>query len=170
MRSFGVSSSDPFGLGYVAGVTVLAQAAVQTWQTANDTRYVRVISAGTISKIGFQVETASGNISVAVYRRTTDSGRLAKPGERLATSGVVACPAAGYNEVSLDTSVTVQMGDYLALSCDNTTASFFCTAGGFSRDIFRPWTYVQASAHPAPATAASLVGQGSKMPTLVGVA
>jgi hypothetical protein len=160
---------DPLGLGYVATTTAFVFTGAQTWQTANDARFVRVLAGGTISKVGLQVEVSSGNISVGVFRKT-GAGRTAGPGSRVATSGAVACPAVGYAEVSLGASVDVEPGDYLALSCDNTTASFMSTNPGVSRDVHRPFFHVQSNAHPVPSAASGTFGSISKMPLLVGVA
>jgi hypothetical protein len=162
---------DPLGLGHVATWASLSPGVGQTWATANEGRFVRVISGGVISKIGLYVDTSSGNISVAVYSKS-GSGRAAVPATRVVTSGAVACPGTGYQEVSLGSSVTVAPGDYLALSCDNTTAVFTCTGTGQTRSIFAPWAYAYSSAHPLPAspTGGSFSATTSKVPWLVGAA
>jgi hypothetical protein len=160
---------DPLGLGFVATVGALDPGGAAIWPTANDARYVRVISGGTISKIGLYVEASSGNVSVAAYRKA-GNGRAALPGARLATSGAVACPAVGYQEITLGASVDVEMGDYLALSCDNTTASFTGTAVSLGmRAIFAPFAYAANAGHPLAAPAPAVGGSTSKTPILVGV-
>lgn len=85
--------------------------------------YFRVRDGGNISKIRLRIGTSSGNIAVAVYRNS-GSGSAATPGARAATSGVVACPAAGSAEVALTASVDVNPGDWLCIWVDNTTVTF----------------------------------------------
>lgn len=88
------------------------------------------------------------NISVAVYRNVGKGGD-AKPGVRLATSGAVACPAAGYAEIALDKPVWVHQGDWLAISADGTTGTFqTLLAAGADSDLGKGRQYRQASAHP----------------------
>jgi hypothetical protein len=142
--------------------------AASAWGAANAARYIRVTRGGTISKVGFHVGTASGNISVAAYR-ASGTGRAAVPGAQLATSGPVACPAAGYREQSLGGNVTLEAGDYLGLSCDNTTATFLGVSGFDNTDLLLGLALGQASAHPLPASPASLQGTSFRVPILVGV-
>lgn len=91
--------------------------------TANRAVYMRVRDGGVISKVGLAVATSSGNVSVAVYGNT-GTGRAAVPGTLKAASGPVACPAAGYAEIALGSTVTVNPGDWIAICPDNATAAF----------------------------------------------
>ena len=126
--------------------------------TANQTHYYRITGVGvtggaqTISKIGLEVTTSSGNICVSVYA-SSGTGRDAVPGARKATSGSVACPSAGYAEVTLDAPVTVAPGDWLAIACDNGTAQF-AGYGGRQNNVVKGFAAYQNSAFPSPATAA----------------
>lgn len=137
---------------------------------ANEAHYLRVLGAGTISKIGLHVTVSSGNISVAVFRGSGE-GRNCAPTTRAATSGSVACPAVGYAEVSLGGSVTVGINDFLCLTVDNTTATFRCADGGFvtPSDTGKGLRYNQATGHPAPATATPTACLG-RVFVMVGVA
>lgn len=81
-----------------------------------------------VSKIGLLVVTAAGNIDVGVYANT-GTGRNARPGSRLASSGSVACPVAGYAEVPLSASVLVAPGDWIGLAGDTATTSIRRLAG-----------------------------------------
>lgn len=120
---------------------------------SNQAVYARVRDAGPISKVGLEVGTASGNISVGVYRNT-GKGRNAKPGARLATTGAIACPAAGYQEVTLDKAVWVYAGDWLAISADNATATFRALlATAAASNLGKGRQYSQITAHPLPAAA-----------------
>jgi hypothetical protein len=70
----------------------------------------------TMSAIRLDVGTASGNIDVGLYNNS---------GTRLASSGSVACPAAGFATVNFTSSATINPGIYyLAISVDNNTATF----------------------------------------------
>lgn len=69
-----------------------------------------------ISSVALHVTLTGGNMCVAV---------IDSQGNRLATSGSVATPAAGDRKISLTSPVTVQPGMVgLCLSADNTTATF----------------------------------------------
>lgn len=163
----GIRWTDPLGLEFV---TTSIQGSLGTgsnaWPVANDARYARVLGSGTISKIGLEVMTASGNISVAVYSKT-GSGINAKPGARVATSGAIACPAVGYVEISLGASVAVSDGDYLALSCDNAVAAFRGQSGS-ANTLAAVISYAQGAAHPLP-PAATPVASASRIPLLIGI-
>ena len=97
--------------------------------SGNNCWYGRVLEGGTISKVRVGIGTSSGNIAVAAYSNS-GSGLSAVPGARLGTSGIVACPATGVQDVSLGGSITVEPGDWLALWADNTTATFTISGNG----------------------------------------
>lgn len=158
--------TDPLGLGLIYGIDPRI-GTLGTFASANRCLYTRVLAGGTITKIGIEVGVSSGNISVAAYSNS-GSGRSAVPGARLGTSGAVACPANGYQEVSLGGSVVVAAGDWLALSCDNTTASFLRFASGTGTAIQNGLAYRQDTAHPAPSPAGTMAVT-SYVPTIVGV-
>jgi hypothetical protein len=124
---------------------------------SNHTIYQRVMGAGSISAIGLWVKVSSGNISVSVYSNS-GVGAAAVPASRQATSGSVACPAAGYAEISLGSTVDVKDGDWMAISADNVTASFACPLA--DSGVFNDWgkgiQCAQSSAHPSPATPSGL--------------
>jgi hypothetical protein len=93
---------------------------------ANRAQAFRVRDGGTITKVGVSVTTQSGNICLGVYRNT-GMGRNARPGTRIATTGSVACPAAGDAEITLGgASYVVYPGDWLVIAADNATAAFRC--------------------------------------------
>jgi hypothetical protein len=123
---------------------------------ANDAYYFRVVGSGPISKIAFIVQTQSGNISVAVLRGLPGDNA---PSTRLATSGTVACPAAGYAEVSLGGTVTVdERTDWFAISCDNTTATFPRSGAAASEvALGSGFCYRGTTNHPIPASPTGLL-------------
>lgn len=116
---------------------------------ANRGIYLRAVGAGDISKVGLEITTSSGNISVAIY--TGLPGRN-NPGARKATSGAVACPTAGFAQVSLGGTVQVNEGDWFFLSADNTTALFRAMNNNFigATGIGLGSCAYQNTAHPAP--------------------
>lgn len=129
-------------------------------QSANRTNYARVLGAPMlISKLGINIGVSSGNICLAVYD-SIGTGTSARPNNRLATTGAVACPAAGEASVTLDTPVVVVPGDWFALAADNATATFFkATVSGMTLALS---DYAQqAGAFPCPATAAGVAAAGS---------
>lgn len=147
-RSFAVATPDvgpPMTIDpRTSGTTLSALGA------ANRAMVGRVTSGGTITGITVEVGVASGNISVAVYRNS-GSGAAARPGARVATSGAVACPAAGVQTVPLGGAVTVQPGDWFALSADNVTATFRRLLSGAGGAYLSLYGQVDA-AHPTPAS------------------
>jgi hypothetical protein len=121
---------------------------------ANQAIYMRVTGSGYISKIGLHVGTSSGNVCVGVYSNNTSGGTAARPAARKATSGSVACPAAGYAEVALTSSVYVQEGDWLAIVADNATATFYrSNAAGFGSSLSLGLSHFQSTAFPLPSSA-----------------
>lgn len=148
---------DSLGVGVAMTMDPRYGFAGSVWPSANRGIYTRLVTGSYISKIGIEVVTASGNISLAVYRNS-GVGMAAVPTTRLATTGAVACPAASagvLREVALDVPVRAARGDWLFMSCDNGTASF--TRGSAS---FSTWNgaffYRQDTAHPAPSPAGTL--------------
>lgn len=147
------STVGPFGSGSssvpepwaIVPDTGIAYVALMTIGAANRALYLPCVIgvACTIIGVKIRVGTQSGNISVGLY---------SSAGSRVATSGAVACPASGVANVAFTASYVATAGRYyLAISCDNVTATFAApnpanTAGpGACR--------FEASAHPLPATA-----------------
>ena len=133
--------------------------------------FYRVRDGGVITKIGLEVTTQSGNISVGIYTNS-GQGKAAVPVSLKATSGAVACPAIGYQEISLGGSVAVAPGEWIAISADNTTAAFrslltseLTTQLGLGRCFKQV-----GSAHPLPATPGALTAITGRAIVLEGVA
>lgn len=147
----GGGTASPVGMPY--SVVPAHMTGAVALSGPNRGAYFRSLGAGTISKIALHVSVASGNISVAVCR---GPGGRGAPTSRLATSGAIACPAAGYAEIPLGASVTVNPAtDFLCLSTDNNTATFY----GFgsmgednpnSTSIANGLSMTEAGAHPIP--------------------
>lgn len=157
------------GLDFVTTVMWGTQYQFGAWGSANQGRWQRVITGGTISSIRLQVTTQSGNICVAVYRGSGD-GLSRVPDQRVATSGSIACPAVGDADVSLGASVSVSPGDFLYMGCDNATAAFAGSSSGNVTNLHAGALLRATSAFPAPATASGLVADSFRQPLLVGVA
>ncbi len=164
-------ATDPLGLGLISTFDPALANTQASVITANRGHGLRVIGGGTISKLGIRVAVSSGNISLAVYR-SNGAGRATGTVARVATTGAVACPAAGYAEVSLGGSVTVNPGDWFAISADNTTALF--SAAGTNLTQTNLWlgrSFYGNAVHPLP-TALNSAGGAALVPgfLIVGVA
>lgn len=131
---------------------------------ANRAHYTRVSFGGTITKIGLEVTTQSGNLSVAVCRGTAGKNSTMT---RIATSGAVACPAVGYAEISLGGSVEVLPGDWFAISADNTVSRFKAvpSASGLT-SLSLGFTTFGDTHHPIP-TGGGTGGGGAPGPGIV---
>jgi len=132
---------------------------------ANRGMYLRTLHGGTISKVGLNISTSSGNICVAVFA-AAGSGAAAVPTTRLATSGSVASPGTGYREISLGGSVYVPAGSFIYIGADNNTVAFAGQIGvsGMSAGL----SYFEET-FPAPATAGTISASG-RLFAAVGVA
>jgi hypothetical protein len=117
--------NDPNQVGYAATYitpTSVSSAALGAVMTAG---YNKIKAGGySISHWSFVVAVSSGNISVGAYTNGGSGASRQPTGGQLATSGAVACPAAGLVTVSLGSTITPALGDWAAISCDNTTATF----------------------------------------------
>lgn len=153
------SKADPLNLGFPYNIDPRLLAAQAASNQANRTFYYRASGGGTVNKIGLYVNTASGNICVSVYANT-GAGRSAAPGAQVATSGSLACPAAGYAEIALGGPVTVTTGDFwFAIALDNTVAQI-SAASTLSVNIQGVMAW-QDTAFPSPATATPVNGSGA---------
>ncbi|WP_256789822.1 right-handed parallel beta-helix repeat-containing protein [Frankia sp. AvcI1] len=166
----GISASDPPGYGIPANypLPLTLGASASTHGVANEARYSRVCGGATISKIRTRISVASGNVCVAVYNNT-GSGLSASPANRQATSGSVACPAAGDADISLGASVAVSHGMWYGFNADNTTISLYGWNGPSSSSLMSGQAYTAGSAFPLPSTASGLTANGFRQPLLVGV-
>jgi hypothetical protein len=121
--------------------------------------FIRMLDGGAVTYLWYQVSVTGGNISVGLYA-SSGTGRQAVPGNRYATSGAIACPAAGQIQTTI-AGVTVAPGDWIALSSDSTTCTFLMTNNTAQNNaLAKGINYYQASAHPLPTTAAATVGGG----------
>jgi hypothetical protein len=128
------------GAATVDDPTRIVSSAV-AFHAANYTYYYRVRGNATnYNRINLQVGTSSGNIAIAVYRgnaSTSDPARYPNgyyneeyvPKYRVFTTGSIPCPAAGYNILNTTTYLAIgylgiREGDWIAIACDNTTATF----------------------------------------------
>lgn len=134
----------------------------------NQARYVRVLEGGTISSVMLIVATASGNVCVAAYRNS-GSGRSSVPGAQLASSGSVACPAAGDATISLGATITLYSGDWLAIAFDNSSAIVASSPNGSVVSTLGSGRHFQQlTAFPLPASPSSLTALKATVPLLIG--
>lgn len=106
-----------------AGVFTTVEAVAAGVTGTNRTVYQQIHGGGTITQVTININASSGNIAIAAYENNPATAWTI--GDRLITSGPIACPAAGVRTVSLGGSVTLRPGDWLALWTDNATASFW---------------------------------------------
>jgi hypothetical protein len=136
--------------------------------SANQARFVRVMhGGGSCAHVAIDVGTSSGNISVGFYTNTGTQDSAA-PNTLVQSSGAVACPSAGFASVAVTAVAVIQGQHWIAMSCDNTTATFsraFANTANFCKGLCTS----QATAHPLPASAGTLVTISTSM-DLVGVA
>lgn len=171
VSSSGTSSAvDPWGIprtiADLAGKTDTGQGV----GSANTAIYIRWFTGGVAcTKIAFgSFGTASGNIDVGHYT-ATGTGRSAKPGALVTSSGSIPCPATGYTEVTMGASFTPAAGDFAAFAADATTLTLRgpINAGG-GQTIQQGAAWSKASAFPlATNPAPSTIWSG--LPLLIGV-
>lgn len=146
------------GFPYPANTDVRNTTAVSGNMAANQCLYYRVLGNGDINTLRFVVSVASGNVGLAVYN-TSGSGVTAVPSARLATSGAIACPAAGNADTTLGATVTIETAHHwFALSANNATATFR-RAGAIRGTMGNGRAYFQNTAHPPPDPATPSVGE-----------
>ncbi len=121
---------------------------------SNGMRFIRVIvpQTGVLHDLSILVLNSSGNISLAIY----DTGdAVAGTLTRLATSGAVACGSANVYQ-TYDPSLNVTAGQQilLALTADNSTATFLGATLGTGGSVALPTSFVTTAAAPGV-----LVGQ-----------
>jgi hypothetical protein len=167
-------SQDPLKLGQAQ--TFLPGAAPAAYSTvmANTGWYMRLLSGGySIGHIAAAIGTSSGNISVAAYQ-ASGTGASAVPATQLQTSGSVACPAAGTTAVALGGSCTPNVNDWLALGCDNGTATAACTVFSYTSNtaLAQGGSYTETGLTGAvlPAPAGTLAASAARMFFLRGTA
>ena len=135
---------------------------------ATTTYYGRTRGVGAVDSVAFRVQTAAGNVSVALYDNT-GSGRSARPNTRLQTSGSVACPAAGSADVALGgtTTITAPCAHWLALSCSGAPVLLGTGSNPVDSSLGSGLSYREA-VHPAPATATATPTAIIAPPMLIG--
>jgi hypothetical protein len=166
---FGGTDYSPFGFNFTIDPDLCRSTDFQPVSGSNTAAYLRVKDGATITKIATVIGASSGNISVGAYTNS-GTGRTAVPGTLIASSGAVACPSAGYAEITLTGSAFVPAGGWLAISADNVTATFqslLASTGDSNLGLGRQ--YRQSTAHPLPLTPSSLTATVGHNICLVGV-
>lgn len=133
---------------------------------ANRGEWVRCTGSGTITKLGLHISVSSGNICAAVYANT-GTGRSAKPGTRKSTSGSVACPGTGYQEITIS-SVAVVPGDWFYIGADNAVVQYQVCIPSLTSAALDGFAFWAAAAFPAPDPAPALTSGASRAPFMVG--
>ena len=157
-------AADPLGFGQIWTVDPRIYSST-TVLGSGVSAFSRITGSGAITKVGIIVGVQSGNIDIGVYSNS-GVGRNANPNIKRASTGSIACPAAGYQVVAL--SVVVQPGDWFAIVADNGTAAFGRTSStvvGLAKGLLG----YENAAFPLPGTASPLGINGAFTPILVGV-
>lgn len=157
----------PFACSITSIASVVSVGSVVS---ANLGRYYRSVGGGSHSALAVHVGTQNGNISLAAYTNS-GTGRAGQPtGGQIATTGAVSCPASGYAEVALGSTVSINAGDWLAISANGTTATFYTAAPGsaVTSNLGLGLHFTQTSAHPLPATPSSLTALTGHTTMIVG--
>lgn len=158
------STADPLGWGICTNVgPVVAGLAARTL-VANQANFYRLVGGGVaITKGAVHVGTSSGNIGIAYYSNT-GSGLSAAPGTLLASSGSVACPAAGYAPIALGATITPNAGDWVCVWSDNATATLLGpSANGFISTLFSGRAYRQSSVSGGPPATVGTLNAGQSL-------
>ena len=162
---------DPLGHGLIYTVDPAACDQVAGWPVANRAVAQRVIGGGTITKLGIHVHASSGNISLAIFRANGAGRATGVLTTQVVTTGAIACPPVGYAEVSLGGSYVINPGDWIVMSCDNTTASFRAASNSNydTSPLHLGRSSLANSAHPVPSVFGTSVGSYQKGFLIVGV-
>lgn len=139
----------------------------QVSTVANRCYYFRVTRGrNRIGSIAIPIAVQSGNVSVAVFRNT-GTGISARPANRVATSGVVACGAPGRQTLVLDAPVNVAAGDWFCIATDNGVIRIEgVTSGVLGYDGLTAW---QDAAMPPPTNATPINTSAGRTIALIGV-
>jgi hypothetical protein len=117
--------------------------------------------------LGLTVGVSSGNVSFSIHAGT--AGRNG-PGAARWVSGALACPSTGDQTVNLGATVVVQPGDWIGMSCDNTTATFRAAAPGIGSEVWMTGLVAfKDSSHPIVAgTPSGTLGRGERLVAIYG--
>lgn len=120
------------------------------------------------SKIAVDIGVSSGNICLGVYSNT-GAGKNARPGTRKGTTGTVASPGTGRQEIALSAPTSVAIGDWLAIAVDNATIRILGESPA-GHALMQGVGDLQDTAFPLPATAAAVQGNsgGRLFPLVAG--
>lgn len=130
--------------------------------------YHRLIDGATVTKAYYWAAVASGNVSLGFYS-SSGTGRAAVPGTRLVTSGAIPCPAAGYIETSV-ASTAIAHGDWIGISCDNTSAVFKSALPTAQNSLLtKGMNCYQYPGHPLPSTPSGLTTGSGRLFVMGGV-
>lgn len=86
-------------------------------------------SRDSIARLFFEVTNSVGNIEVGVYANAGE-GRSARPATKIATTGLVACPAVGVQSLTLDATVNLDGArHWIGIYFDNASTALLGIAG-----------------------------------------
>lgn len=136
--------------------------------TANNVYYFRVQGSATISGLGIHIGTAdaANGVNFGVYNNT-GVGRNAKP-STLVSSCTLASATAGFQTATFASSVTVQHGQWFAISTASATVTFLRNAANTGTALSAGLAWFQTGGPTMPSTAGTLSNY-LMTPIIVGV-
>lgn len=161
-------SRSDIGFGLIFNVLGLAPFVGGTvWGGASEARYSRIVGSGLITKIRIHVAVQSGNICLGVYS-PSGLGLSAVPGALKISTGAIACPAVGIQDIALPSPIFVASGDFFGMSCDNNIASFLGNSAFGATPLVAGQLFLQGAAHPLPDPANATV-TNFRHPMIMGI-
>jgi len=147
-----VSGGDPLLLGFCCCIVDISAANdPETIVVAGYTQFFRIVAGGySISNLNVYVgTTSSGNIQLGYYSNNSGAPGTLKASTSLAGVGT----ANTVQTLSLGGSYTPVIGEFLAVSCSDTTAKFLAVASGFSVSTGSKARWYQNAVIPSTASA-----------------
>lgn len=139
-----ISTQSPQCLGAPLAANAVAAAASAVWETANSARYLPFVLSDTLVVAQLFCQngaTVSGNVDMGIY---------SEAGARLVSIGSTAQAGVSTLQFFNITDTTLGPGRYyLALGCDNTTATFL-QHNTADADLLRSWGVLSATGLTGP--------------------
>lgn len=158
----------PSGLDFPTTLPPWTSTAARAAGLANRIYYIRnLLGSGLITKVGFQVTTASGNMRIGIHRNT-GTGVSARPSTLKGSTTLQAVPASGYRELALSAATYVAQGEWFSIIIDNTTATLQAADAAATSTLYNGVAHVQDGLTDLPATPA-VTGGGVLPFAIVGV-
>lgn len=139
--------------------------------TANNIYYFRLQGAGTINGLALRVGTTDNTktVNLGIYTNT-GSGRASKPSSRVSTVSISLTAATGDYSANFGSPVTVQHGQWVALSTDSGTATFLRAGPNAGTILTEGLSWFSSGGGPTlPSTASGSLFDFLNTPIIVGI-